>query len=58
MGGFEEKEIREIIHLFRKAGVEKVGPTHCSGIEARTLFKDEYGKNFLELGTGKIWSLP
>ena len=58
LGGFEEKEIREIIHLFRKAGVEKVGPTHCSGIEARTLFKDEYGKNFLELGTGKIWSLP
>jgi len=57
LGGFEEKEIKEIIRLFRKEGVEKVGPTHCSGIEARTLFKEEYGKNFLELGTGKVWSL-
>lgn len=57
LGGFEEKEIREIIRLFRKEGVEKVGPTHCSGVEARTLFKEEYGKNFLELGTGKVWSL-
>lgn len=58
LGGFEKKEIREIIHLFRKSGVEKVGPTHCSGIEALTLFKEEYGENFLELGTGKVWSLP
>ena len=58
LGGFEEKEIREIIRLFRKEEVEKVGPTHCSGEEARTLFKAEYGKSFLELGTGKVWCLP
>lgn len=57
LGGFEEREIKEIIRLFRKEGIEKVGPTHCSGMEARNLFKDEYGDDFLELGTGRVWSI-
>ncbi|MBN2246500.1 MAG: MBL fold metallo-hydrolase [Candidatus Aminicenantes bacterium] len=57
LGGFEDREIKEIIRLFRQAGIEKVGPTHCSGLEARTLFKEEYGKDFLELGAGSVWSI-
>jgi len=57
LGGFEDREIKEIIRLFKREGIEKVGPTHCSGLEARTLFKEEYKDDFLELGAGSVWSI-
>ena len=53
LAGFPKKEIREIIAHFREAGVKKVGPCHCSGDEARKLFKEEYGKDFVRIGVGR-----
>jgi len=34
-------------------GVEKVALCHCSGDEARRLFKDYFGENYLDCGTGQ-----
>jgi len=59
MGGFHlkgmsEKEIDEIVEEFKKQGVEKVGPCHCSGDLARTIFEKAYHKDFIRVGVGKI----
>ncbi len=59
MGGFHlaamrKPELEEIITAFRKLGVERVGPCHCSGELARQTFKQEYGSNFLDVGVGRL----
>jgi len=59
MGGFhlkdsEKVEIENIIQSFKKLGVEKVAPSHCSGGLARELFKKGYGENYIENGVGGI----
>jgi len=51
--GFENHEIEEIIRVFKEQNVEKAGPCHCSGKEARDLFKQAYGKNYIHIGVGK-----
>ncbi|MFC2169604.1 MBL fold metallo-hydrolase [Acidobacteriota bacterium] len=53
LAGFNKNEIQEIIDRFRTSGIEKVGPCHCSGDEARRLFAEEYKKDFIEIGVGK-----
>jgi 7,8-dihydropterin-6-yl-methyl-4-(beta-D-ribofuranosyl)aminobenzene 5'-phosphate synthase len=53
LAAFYEDEIGEIIDHFRKSGVKKAGPGHCSGDEARRLFAQEYKDDFIEIGVGK-----
>lgn len=53
LAGFDEAEIEEIIEKFRKLNVQKVGPCHCSGNDARIFFYEEYQKDFIEIGVGK-----
>lgn len=53
LGAYNDKEIREIIGYFRDAGVEKAGPCHCTGDEARRLFAKEYKDDYIEIGVGK-----
>jgi 7,8-dihydropterin-6-yl-methyl-4-(beta-D-ribofuranosyl)aminobenzene 5'-phosphate synthase len=57
LAGFDKKEIGEIIRGFRNLGIKSVGPAHCSGDEARTLFSEEYGNDFLSIGAGRGISL-
>lgn len=59
MGGFHLKdqthaEIAAIVQEFRRLGVEHVGPCHCTGDQAMSAFAEEYGENFVQVGTGKI----
>ncbi len=49
-------EMQKIIRQFKKLGVEKVGPTHCTGDKQLEAFKKAYGKHFIRMGTGKILS--
>jgi len=58
-GGFHlpeksEGEIKEIISQFKDLGVLKVGATHCTGDRAIKLFKEAYGKNFVQMGVGRV----
>jgi len=48
------REIKGIIEAFLKMGIQKVGPCHCTGDLAMAMFKDTYGKNFIQVGVGKI----
>lgn len=57
-GGFHllrksEHELKGIIDEFKKLGVKKVGPTHCTGDRAIQFFKQAYGTDFVQMGVGR-----
>jgi 7,8-dihydropterin-6-yl-methyl-4-(beta-D-ribofuranosyl)aminobenzene 5'-phosphate synthase len=61
-GGFHllrhsEDETAGIIERFQQLGVEKCGPTHCTGDQQIAAFKDAYGEGFIEMGAGRILTL-
>ena len=58
-GGFHllrssEDDIKQTINEFRKRGIKKAGPTHCTGDQVIQMFKDVYGPDFLQMGVGRI----
>jgi len=58
IGGFHligkhAKAIKGIIRNFRENGIEKVGPTHCTGKSAIGLFEKEYKGNFIGIKVGE-----
>lgn len=58
-GGFHlpqksDVELEQIISEFRKLGVQKAGPTHCTGDRAIRMFKQAYGSDFVQMGVGRI----
>ena len=61
-GGFHllHKDLREvemIVSRFKEMKVQLVGPTHCTGLQAKELFKKMYKNNFLSIKAGKIIEL-
>ncbi|MFH1710356.1 MAG: MBL fold metallo-hydrolase, partial [bacterium] len=59
MGGFhlfDESEliIRKVVADFKKLGVAKVAPCHCTGDRAIMLFNKTYGDDFIKAGAGKV----
>jgi 7,8-dihydropterin-6-yl-methyl-4-(beta-D-ribofuranosyl)aminobenzene 5'-phosphate synthase len=59
MGGFHlgskgTRELEGIIADFRRLGVDRVGPCHCTGDQAIRMFKEEYGDDFVQAGVGKV----
>jgi 7,8-dihydropterin-6-yl-methyl-4-(beta-D-ribofuranosyl)aminobenzene 5'-phosphate synthase len=63
LGGFHlmdksENQINDIIQQFKAAGVIKCGATHCTGDEQIKMFSKAYGKNYVEMGVGRIITLP
>lgn len=53
LSGYSSSEIGKIILSFKDIGVVYVGLCHCSGDTARRLFKEEFGKNYIDVGVGK-----
>ncbi len=49
--------IEKTISTFKRLGVRYVGPCHCSGYKARSLFEKHFGSNYINLGTGKVITL-
>ena len=54
LSGMSRGELEKIISSFKKLGVRYAGPCHCSGDLTRQMFEEEYKKNFIEYGVGKI----
>lgn len=59
LGGFHllqhsDNSVLDIIKEFKTLGVEKCGATHCTGEKHIQLFRESFGKNFVETGTGQI----
>jgi 7,8-dihydropterin-6-yl-methyl-4-(beta-D-ribofuranosyl)aminobenzene 5'-phosphate synthase len=53
LGGFHSPPT-SVAEEFKRLGVQKVAPCHCSGDRCRELFKEEYKDDFIENGVGKI----
>jgi len=58
VGGFHlagafPSQINYTAEILLQLGVEKVALCHCSGDEAKKLFKDYFGKNYLGCGAGQ-----
>jgi 7,8-dihydropterin-6-yl-methyl-4-(beta-D-ribofuranosyl)aminobenzene 5'-phosphate synthase len=57
-GGFhllnkKVEEIASIAEEFKESGIEKAGPTHCSGEDAEEVFKKLYKDNFISIKVGQ-----
>lgn len=50
--GENDRGINEEINRLKELGVEKAGPSHCTGDRAMELFRQAWGANFIELGCG------
>ena len=58
-GGFhmidaDKRMINIIVDEFKKMGVKKAGPCHCSGNEAEEIFRDKYKDDFVQVKAGKV----
>lgn len=63
MGGFHlgsksDPEISGIIKRLKELGVQKVGPSHCTGENAMGKFRKEWGDDFIEAGLGAVITVP
>ncbi len=61
-GGFHLKDkdpqtVQAIVSSMKELGVERVAPTHCTGDEAKAIFEEGYGENFLSIQAGKIFEI-
>jgi 7,8-dihydropterin-6-yl-methyl-4-(beta-D-ribofuranosyl)aminobenzene 5'-phosphate synthase len=52
LGGTSSEAITGIVEDFRRLGVQRVAPCHCSGDVARRSFAETYGKDFIPAGVG------
>ncbi len=62
MGGFHlegvsNSQLAAIVKNFRRLGVKKAAPCHCSGEKAREAFKQEYKEDYIDNGVGKLINL-
>ena len=62
LGGFhllvnDSRTIESIAKELQEMGVEKIGPTHCTGDEGKYILKKHYGKNFMIIEAGVILDL-
>ena len=62
LGGFHlmaysEKDVKKIIQQLKEIGVEKIGPSHCTGGRPIELFEEAWKENFYNLGCGAIFEL-
>lgn len=58
LGGFHLKESDKrateiVVENFKKMGIIKAGPTHCSGEVAEGIFKKYYKRNFIPIKAGQ-----
>ena len=52
--GGDKRTISIIVDEFKKLGVKKAGPCHCSGDKAESIFRDKYKDNFVQVKVGKV----
>jgi len=57
-GGFhlmesDKRAVEIIAEKFKKMGIIKAGPTHCSGDVAEDIFRKSYSENFVPIKTGQ-----
>jgi 7,8-dihydropterin-6-yl-methyl-4-(beta-D-ribofuranosyl)aminobenzene 5'-phosphate synthase len=56
--GHSDEAVAGIAARLQELGVERVGPTHCTGAQAIAAFRRAYGARFIEMGAGRIVDFP
>lgn len=56
LGAYAGREVEGIVAELKKLGVKKVGPSHCTGEKPTEMFREAWGKDFLDLGCGATFS--
>lgn len=59
VGGFHlfkknNVELKKVVAGLKKAGVQYIGPCHCSGDKATEVLKGIYKKNYINVGVGRV----
>lgn len=54
LGAESKINTEKIISNIRKSGVRYVGPCHCTGEDAKQIFRRAYGDNSIHIGAGKV----
>jgi 7,8-dihydropterin-6-yl-methyl-4-(beta-D-ribofuranosyl)aminobenzene 5'-phosphate synthase len=54
LGDASRNRIASILDEFRRVGVQKVAPSHCTGDQAIQMFREAYGSDFIESGVGSV----
>ena len=57
LGGASQDQVKGIITEFRRLGVQRVAPCHCTGDRARGMFADAYGVDCILTGVGSVISV-
>ena len=58
LGGKGRREMEGILSEFRRLGVRKVAPCHCTGERAMGMFRREYGEDYVQVGAGRVVRVP
>jgi len=58
-GGFHllrasPEDVHDVIRGLKELGVERVGPTHCTGEDATRLIREGFGSGFVTVGAGRV----
>jgi len=62
LGGFHLKDMSEdkvigVCNGLMDLGIQKAGPTHCSGEIAANIFKKKFGENYITISAGKVFEI-
>ena len=62
LGGFHlakhsKDQVADIIKTLQEMGIQKCGPTHCTGTKVIKRFGKAFGENLIKMGTGRIISV-
>ena len=44
----------KVVAGLKNAGVQYVGPCHCSGDKATEIFRETYKENYIKVGVGRV----
>jgi 7,8-dihydropterin-6-yl-methyl-4-(beta-D-ribofuranosyl)aminobenzene 5'-phosphate synthase len=56
--GYNDIQVGEIIRQLKELGVKRIGPSHCTGEGPIELFRQAWGKDFVNLGCGASIKIP
>lgn len=56
--GHSPEAVAAIGARLQELGVERAGPTHCTGAEAIAAFRAAFGPRFIEMGAGRVVDFP
>lgn len=49
-----KRQVERVIDELKRLGVQRVGPSHCTGEAAVEMFKRAWGEDFVDLGCGGV----